>query len=188
MRSVRSTTLDEDEEDVQAGGSVEGPVWLQVASLVVVLLALAVSTYQVWLARRQTVALQRTTEAALTAGQAEARHQVLYADPELLAWHLRNRNCEGANPFENKQRYFIIQKLLSNEALYVGNRQGFISDATWAAWLEVVKADALVPEARAIWPATRYLYAEEFAVYVDSLIADHAATEAQAATGAVAGD
>ncbi len=136
---------------------MEDPVWVQVASLVVVLLALAVSTYQVWLARRQTAALQRTTEAALTAGQAEARHEVLYADPELLAWHLRNRNCEGSTPFENKQRYFLIQKLLSDEALYVGNRQGFISDETWAAWVEVVKADALVAEARAIWPATRYL-------------------------------
>lgn len=164
---------------------MDGPIWVQVASLIVVLLALAVSTYQVWLARQQTIALQRTTEASLTAGQAEARHEVLYNDPELMAWHLRNRNCEGDNAFQNKQRYFIIQKLLSDEALYIGNRHGFISDQTWTAWVDVVSADALASEAREIWPATRYLYDREFTAYVDSLIETH---ESGGSTDSASGD
>ena len=66
----------------QGGDKVDSPLWVQLESLVVILLVLAVSAYQVWLARRQTLALQRTTEAAMTAGQAEARDSILYGDEQ----------------------------------------------------------------------------------------------------------
>ncbi|WP_181778874.1 hypothetical protein [Pseudonocardia pini] len=148
---------------------MDSPVWVQIASLVVVLLALLVSTYQVLLARRQTKSLQQTTEAALTAGQAEARHQILYANPDLMAWHLRTRGCEGRDEQDNRRRYFIIQKLISDEALFIGNLRGFISDESWHGWIDVVKQDACNPEARQIWPEIRFMYAEEFVRHIEAL-------------------
>jgi hypothetical protein len=150
---------------------------------------LGVSTYQVWLARQQTLATQRTVEAAITVTHAEARNAVLFEDPELLAWFLGYRGLKGSTAFENKKRLFIFQKLISDEAVYIAYRRGFISATDWAPWAEAVKSDVLVEEGRSVWPAIRNLYAAQFGEYVDSLIRDFEAEQAaRADTAAPMGD
>ena len=148
--------------------------WFQLGSFAAVLVALGVSAYQVRLASIQTRTLartlQQTADSSVTALQTQARIAFLLEDPELLAWHLRSRGCEGSSHEQNKMRLYILTKLIAHETTYVGYRDGVISPATWSSWEGVVQADVLMPEAREIWEPMRSYYAPVFTRYVDELM------------------
>lgn len=162
--------------------------WIQLGSLAVVLAALGVSAYQVRLAGAQTRTLartlQQTADSSVTALQTQARIAFLLEDPELLAWHLRSRGCEGRSYEQNKMRLYILTKLIAHETTYVGYQDGVISPATWSSWEAVVKTDVLMPEAREIWEPMRSLYAPVFVRYVDELIEQNPLPSADRETAA----
>ncbi|GAA3925065.1 hypothetical protein [Actinoplanes auranticolor] len=149
--------------------------WIQALSLLVVSIALVLSSLQVrHMARQSRTAsssLRRSSYHALMAGQGELAALFLRDDPVLAQWHIRSRGFKVRDAAEAKRVAFVLLRLNMHEGTLLGHRDGVVSLEHWTAWENVIKLDLADQVYRDCWPVARTLYTRTFVEYVDRVIA-----------------
>jgi len=153
---------------------------IQVVTLVTVIIALGLTSWQVRQMMKQTAVM--FTEVfdhayeSLMQAHTQQRMTFFLNDPELLKWHLTSRGYRSTNPLEDKQRLYALVKLEAHEAAYLRHLKGTIDDAMWRGWRQVLQTDLKVPIFADAWVNGRQFYDESFAVIVDEILAKNTAT------------
>ena len=150
--------------------------WLQLASILLVVVALALNVLQLRevsnQSHAQASALNQLAYGGVANLASDPRFLLFPNDPELLTWYLKSRGFKATTPSENKRRLYVMAKLIQHETNFVNHTAGLLTDESWAAWFNVLRADLAISEFREIWSSSRDIYAESFAAFVDSLVAD----------------
>lgn len=153
--------------------------WIQSVSLLIVVVTLAFSAYQLRLAATQTKAvvrtLHQTIDAANIAFQTQLQDLYLLRDPALLADHLRARGIEGVSHELNKRRLYAVTKMIAHEKAYLYISEGSPTAAQYESWELLLRADLIALAISEIWPAVRKYYSTSFARHVDELLDEIAA-------------
>jgi hypothetical protein len=172
--------------------------WLQLASLVTVMVALVFSYKQTRDLSQQSTETAKQAAASATALQHSAHrqlslfgadsHEYLFtAQPGVLAWFLASRGIPLGSHEDNLRCSFMFQRLDVHESAFLWKMKDVLSDDVWSGWQAVIVADAATPQFRKVWRAVRLQYALTFIEYIDALVAVHDSPAQRAAPITIAG-
>jgi hypothetical protein len=122
--------------------------------------------------RRNSLALEAATNQAVS----DSTQQRLLApaeNPDLASALAKARiDPDGLTPAEETQLSFFTRATFRGiQNAYFQHRQGLLSEAAWRDYEAIIRRNLDRPDVPKWWPGERDSYDEEFASYVDRLLA-----------------
>jgi hypothetical protein len=154
---------------------------LQIVSLAAVVVALLFNYNQTREAANQakeasrqvivsTSALKRGAYQELTGYGANFNSVLFTSGPDLVSWFLSSRGIPVSSHEQNLRHMFMFVRMDVHESVFMSRAEQLLADDVWAAWKNVLEADAKTPEFRTVWTVAEKFYAERFAAFVNALI------------------
>jgi hypothetical protein len=170
--------------------------WLQIISLLAVVVALLLNYRQARETAKQATEASKQVTVSTTMMRQDAYRQmtnyganfnaILFQSGEdLLQWFLASRGIPTGTHEQNLRHMFMFVRMDVHESVYLSHKEDFLEDSAWEAWRQVLLADAATVEFRAVWRAACLHYVGDFRSYVDSIVAEPAAETAAAAPAPV---
>jgi hypothetical protein len=166
---------------------VKIPDWIQLASLVGLVLALFLNWLQFRHIARQTEHQAASTRQATLQGLLSFQNglsEAVFRDSELAAWHLSAKGFTISSDEEAKRIAFVFLRLNAHEGFFLSHRRGELDEQFWIGWERTIEADFTVEEYRRTWIIARNYYAPDFVDFIDLLIPPSPSGAAEAKDGA----
>ncbi len=154
---------------------------IQVVTVVAVIVALGLTSWQARQMMRQTALM--FTEVFDHAGESllqtptQQRMTFFLTDPELQQWHLFSPAYRSTGPLEDNQLLYAPVNLEAHEPAYLRHLKETIDDAMWRGWCQVLETDLKVPIFADVWVNGRQFYDASFAAIIDEILAKSAPGE-----------
>lgn len=144
-------------------------LFLQIASLVAVLIALVANFWQVRGVMRQTREVGRQTHTTSLAVQKDAYMKMIRESESMARWYLEQRNIDAEDKEKNDRRIYLLLRLGVHESNYIAYDEGYLSEDFWLGWQGALKVDIGADEFQSVWFSVRHMYTARFQRLVEQL-------------------